>query len=197
MTNDDLTLRDVARAVLNKHDVSGRQLDAYARNRGLTISYTAINAMAAGAYRSRPSRKTLDALVALSELPESVVYGAAGVPTPVRSLAEDLPPDADTLTELQRDAVVAVVRQFAEANRAVAQLSKENDRGNTAPIGAEVSQSGPGETQTWTTPDRSKVDYAKAAQATGPKTRANRVRRNAEKEAIPDENQDTGSDTGA
>lgn len=188
MTNDDLTLRDVARAVLSKHDVSGRQLDAYARDRGLTISYTTINAMAAGAYRSRPSRKTLDALVTLSDLPESVVYQAAGVPAPVRSLAQDLPPDADTLTELQRDAVVAVVRQFAEANRAIARLSKENDRGNTAPIAGDIEQPG---TRTSARSDEvpSQADYAKAAQSNTPKTRANRARRRAEKNRIPGEDQ--------
>ncbi len=117
--NERLTLREVAQTVLTKHDVSGRQLDALARSRGLTISYTTINAMAAGSYRSTPSDKTLDALVSLSGLDQAVVYAAARRPIPLAPLAERLPVDADSLTGEQQDAVLAVVRQFAKANRAL------------------------------------------------------------------------------
>lgn len=74
---------------------------------------------------------------------------------------------------------------------------EEYHRGNTAPIADEVSESRPDEKQPWTTTDGSKVDYAKAAQTSGPKTRANRARRQAEKERIPDEHQGEPPEGGA
>lgn len=125
MTNERLTLREVAQTVLTKHDVSGRQLDALARKRGLTISYTTINGMASGSYSSTPSDKTLDALVALSGLDQAVVYAAARRPVPLKPLAERLPADADSLTGEQQDAVLAVVRQFAKVNRALHQTRED------------------------------------------------------------------------
>jgi hypothetical protein len=120
--NDDrpMTLRDVARAALDAHHgVSGRELDRLARKRGLSISYTTVNHLAAGTYKSRPSRNTLEALAELSGVPLAKVYEAAKVPMPMARLADQLPPDADLLSPAQREAVIAVVRQFAAANRAL------------------------------------------------------------------------------
>ena len=120
--NDDrpMTLRDVARAALDAHQgVSGRELDRLARKRGLSISYTTVNHLAAGTYKSRPSRNTLEALAELSGIPLAKVYEAANAPMPMARLADQLPPDADLLSPAQREAVIAVVRQFAAANRAL------------------------------------------------------------------------------
>ncbi|MGN6413747.1 hypothetical protein [Flexivirga sp.] len=81
---------------------------------------------------------------------------------------------------------------------------EEYHRGNTATNSrAEVSSAttqpvtGANESNAADDVSATQDDYRIAAQTTGPKTRANRARRQAEKERIPDENQDTGSETGA
>ena len=114
------SLRDVAQRALDKHEgVSGRELDRIAKRRGLKIVYTTINHIAAGTYKSKPSRGTLEALADLSGYPRAVVYAAAEQPMPLASLADQLPPDADLLTGAQRDAVLAIIRQFATTNRLI------------------------------------------------------------------------------
>lgn len=124
MSNDaPMTLRDVARAALDANPgVSGRQLERLAKKRGLTISYTTINHLAAGTYKSRPSRKTLEALAALADVEREVVYRAAGEPLPRTPLREDLPPDSDILTGPQRRIVVELIRSFAQTNREIESL---------------------------------------------------------------------------
>lgn len=115
MTNE-LTLREVAKAILNKHAVSGRELNRLAEKKGHRINYTTINSMAAGTYMSRPSKETLDALVALSDFTVEEVYAAAHRPVPLQPLAEVLPDGSDALLPGQREAVLAVVRQFIKDN---------------------------------------------------------------------------------
>lgn len=121
MSNDEpKSLRDVARAALDRHKgVSGRQLAEIARGKGLTIVSTTINHMAAGTYTSRPTAKTLDALAELSGLSREVVYRVADQPLALAPLRDALPPDADLLDGPQREAVLAVIRQFAAAQRAL------------------------------------------------------------------------------
>ncbi len=112
MTNDELTRR--------------------AAKAGLTLSYMTINGLAAGTYKSRPTAKTLAALEHLSDYTIEQVYAAAGLRVPLRPFTEDLPSDADTLSAEQRQAVLAVVRQFASANRALARLEREQVDGSHA-----------------------------------------------------------------
>lgn len=139
MTND-LTLQKVAQAILDKHQVSGRELSRRAENKGFVLSYTTVNGIAAGTYQSRPTEKTLRAFAALSDCSLAEVYAAAGLPMPRRPLAEDLPADADTLTPDQRRAVLAVVRQFANANKALAQLERQEQADGSQAQGTPITQ---------------------------------------------------------
>lgn len=109
MSDGLLTLREVARDVLAAHGGSGRDLDRKARARGLTISYTTINSMAAGTYTSkRPSDPTLKALAEMSPTYSlEDVYRAAERPVPRVDLASRLPLDANALTPEQENAVLA------------------------------------------------------------------------------------------
>lgn len=134
MTNAP-TLRDIAQAILDKHGVSGREVQRIAEKSGLTIAHTTINAMASGSYTSRPSDKTLRALVELSDFTLEQVYAAARRPVPRSGLRERLPEDADALTGEQEEAVLAVVRQFVKANRALHDATTEGGEhgGDTAP----------------------------------------------------------------
>lgn len=135
MTNQPPTLREIARAILDKHRVSGRALNRLAESRGLTLSYTTINHMATGTYTSRPSDKTLRAMVELSDYTLEQVYAAARRPVPRAGLRERLPEDADALTGDQEEAVLAVVRQFVQANRRLFDATTPGGEhgGDTAP----------------------------------------------------------------
>lgn len=114
---EQLTLREVAlKASERVGGLQGRALDREAKRRGLTLSYTTVDRIIAGTYKSRPKGETIAALAQLSGYSEEQVRRAAGLAPQMRSFAEDLPPDADLLSPDQRRVVLDVVRQFARAN---------------------------------------------------------------------------------
>jgi hypothetical protein len=145
------TLQDVAKAALGAHaGVSGRELERVARRQGLTISYTTINGMAAGTYKSRPTRRTLDALADLSGYSREAVYAAAELPLPGPPFADELPPDVDRMHPHQRRAVIEVIRAFLADSEPHAAGSHDGDRRTdvTAARGDEQAEAAR------TTPDR-------------------------------------------
>lgn len=133
MNNDrPLTLKDVALAASDRNGgVRGRELGRIAKERGLKLTYTTVDHMLEGRYKSKPGRATLDALVELSGMTREEVYGAAGVPLPLKPLADDLPPDADLLTGLQRRVVIDTVRLFAQQNRALHEAEARLEQAGT------------------------------------------------------------------
>lgn len=117
------TLKDVAQAASdNNGGAGGRQLGRIAEKAGLTLSYTTVDKLLAGTYTSRPGRKTLEALARLSDLPLAVVYEAAQMEPPQARLADQLPPDVDSLTLEQRRIVIDLARLFVKQNRELEQL---------------------------------------------------------------------------
>lgn len=148
MNNDKpLTLKDVAQAASDKHGgARGRELGRIAKSKGLKLTYTTVDHMLEGRYKSKPGRGTLDALAALSGLDRESVYEAAGVPLPLKPLADDLPPDADLLTGPQRRVVIDTVRLFAQQNRSLHELeARAEQRGiGDAAFAAEKSLTGEG-----------------------------------------------------
>lgn len=131
MNDDRRSLRDIAELASERHGgARGRALDRVAKKAGLTLSYTTVDRILAGNYTSEPRQETLVALAALSGVDLVEVYRAAGMPYPLARLADQLPPDADLLSGAQREAVIAVVRQFAAANRALhlAERGEGHDR---------------------------------------------------------------------
>ena len=128
--SQQLTLRDVAiRASERVGGLQGRALDREAKRRGLTLSYTTVDRIIAGTYKSRPKGETIVALAQLSGYTEEQVRAAAGLPPQLRSLAEDLPPDADLLSPEQRRVVLDVIRQFARANSELNEARSHNKPG--------------------------------------------------------------------
>ncbi|GAA3217879.1 hypothetical protein ACFP63_08870 [Oerskovia jenensis] len=121
MTNDEpQTLREVAQLASDRNGgARGRELGRIAEAAGLTLSYTTVDRILSGKYFSRPAGKTLEALATLSGVPLERVHEVAGVPLPLAPLAEQLPPDADSLSPEQRSVVLGAIRQFAELNRAL------------------------------------------------------------------------------
>lgn len=128
MNNDKpRNLRDVAQAASDRNNgARGRELGRVAKAAGVKISYTTVDDILEGRYKSRPGRTILDALVKLSGMKREDVYAAAGVPLPLRPLADDLPPDADLLDGAQRKVVIDTVRLFAQHQRALAELRAAN-----------------------------------------------------------------------
>lgn len=123
--NDDsneLTLRDVALAASERlGGVRGRALDREAKKRGLTLSYTTVDKIIAGTYKSKPKPETLNALAELSGIGRDRVYEAAKVPPPAPSLAEELGAAGEQLTPSQRKLVIDTVNLMARQNRIVAE----------------------------------------------------------------------------
>ena len=131
MHNRPKTLKDVAQAASdNNGGAGGRQLGRIAEKAGLTIAYTTIDKILAGTYTSRPGKKTLEALAQLAGLPLAVVYEAAQMELPQARLADQLPPDVDSLTPEQRRIVIDLARLFVKQNRAYQELehSKQDDQ---------------------------------------------------------------------
>lgn len=123
--NDDsneLTLRDVALAASERlGGVRGRALDREAKKRGLTLSYTTVDKIIAGTYKSKPKPETLNALAELSGIGRDKVYEAAKFPPPAPSLAEELGAAGEQLTPAQRKLVIDTVNLMARQNRIVAE----------------------------------------------------------------------------
>ncbi len=126
MESTELSLRQIAQmASDNNGGAKGRELDRIAKRKGLTLSYTTVNKIIAGTYTSRPGIKTVEALATLAGVSMAEAYRAAGIEAPQASLAEQLPPDADTLTPDQRRVVIDLTRVFIKQNRLVHELRQE------------------------------------------------------------------------
>lgn len=129
MSNDEpLTLRDVALAASQRNGgARGRALGRIAESKGLTLTYTTVDNILEGRYKSTPKAPTLEALAELSGYSLEEVYAAAKMPMPLKPLRDDLPPDADLLTGPQRRVIIDAVRLFAQQNRQLAALTSEQE----------------------------------------------------------------------
>lgn len=132
MNSTDRTLRDIAQLASDRlGGVRGRALDREAKKLGLTLSYTTVDKILAGTYTSRPSRLTLQALAQLSGASLEEVHLAAGKALPQKPLADQLPPEVDSLTPDQRRVVIDLARVFVKQNqREQALLLQAGTRGN-------------------------------------------------------------------
>ena len=108
------SLADLLDAAMVKHKVSsGRGLGEVAGRLGLSITYSQINHIRAGTYRSEPRKEALDAIAALAGVSLDLAYEASGR-IRLRPFSEDLPDGVDSLTPRQRNAVLTVIRAFLE-----------------------------------------------------------------------------------
>lgn len=108
--NEPDSLQALAKAVLDKQQASARQIAEHARKAGKRLSYTTLNHMAAGTYRSTPTAETLQTLAWLAGVSETVAFHAAGLPVPGPPLADELPPGSDNLSPKSRAAVIQMLR---------------------------------------------------------------------------------------
>lgn len=147
MSNDEpQSLRAVAQAASDRHDgARGRALGRAAEKAGQTIAYTTVDKILDGTYKSRPTRKTLDALAYLSGYSREQVYAAAGEPLPLKPLQDDLPPDADSLTGPQRRVVIDTIRLFAQQNLQAHALEAELEKVRSGDVDSDAAQKMTGE----------------------------------------------------
>jgi transcriptional regulator with XRE-family HTH domain len=113
-----LTLRDVAMRAVDLHDGKrGRALGREAERAGLHLSYTTVDKILAGTYKSRPTPETLQALAKLARMPLQKVYAAAQEPLPMARFADELPADVDLLPASARRVVLALIRDLLDVHR--------------------------------------------------------------------------------
>lgn len=104
------SLRDLAQAVADKQQLSSRQIAEKAKRAGRRLSYTTLNHMLAGTYKSVPSTDTLRTLAWLAGVSEEVAFTAAGQQVPGPPLADELPDGADHLSPKSRRVIIDMVR---------------------------------------------------------------------------------------
>lgn len=124
--NQPRTFRELAQLALDRHGVSARRLAALAQEHGFELTYSTLSAVAAGKYKSRPRSETVRAIAWLAGVPESTAFVAAGLPIPGRPFADELPPDADSLSPEQRRVVIEVMRQFTKHNRELDDIRRQH-----------------------------------------------------------------------
>lgn len=118
--NEPRTLRSLVLAAQQQRGgASGRELARAAQKRGFKVTFTTLNAIAAGTYKSKPSPDTIRAIGWLAGVPEKVAFAAAGVPMPGPPFADELPPGVDNLTPRSRRAAIEVLRALVEAEQRV------------------------------------------------------------------------------
>lgn len=116
--NEPRTLRSLVLAAQQQRGgASGRELARAAQKRGFKVTFTTLNAIAAGTYKSKPSPDTIRAIGWLAGVPEKVAFAAAGVPMPGPPFADELPPGVDNLTPRSRRAAIEVLRALVEAEQ--------------------------------------------------------------------------------
>lgn len=117
MSSSDETLADLLRIAQQRFGTrSGRALAERAQKAGHKLTFTTINQILAGTYRSKPSRTTIEAVAELAGVSKTRAIRAAGIPTQQRPFAQDLPPDVELLTPAQREIVINLIRQMVATN---------------------------------------------------------------------------------
>ncbi|WP_163275365.1 hypothetical protein [Cellulomonas iranensis] len=117
--NEPLTLRGLVAKSLAERDASGRELARLAESRGFKITFTTLNAIAAGTYKSRPSDETVRAIAWLAGVSNEVAFRAAGLRVPGPPFADELPPGVDNLSPEARKAVIGILRVLVQQEEVI------------------------------------------------------------------------------
>lgn len=125
-TSQNESLRDIALLAQSRHDgEGGRAMERIAKRSGFTISASTFDRIAAGTYRSKAQKKTLQALAHLAGVSEERAYEAADRRYVAKKFADQLPDDVDQLEEDQREALIYAARAFLKSNREIERLQNE------------------------------------------------------------------------
>lgn len=119
------SLKELVELAIQRHDASGLALSQMAQGAGYTVTYTTINQIRQGTYKSIPREPALRALAWLAGVDDSVAFTAAGQPAPGPPFAEELPPGVDNLSPKSRKIIIDLARVLVD-------LEKAEDVTNTA-----------------------------------------------------------------
>lgn len=113
--NTPQSLADLVQDASRRHGLDGRpasglELSKKAKSKGFRLTYTTVNHIKAGTYKSVPKAETIRALAWLAGVSEEVAFTAAGQPVPGPPLADELPDGADHLSPKSRRAIIDMVR---------------------------------------------------------------------------------------
>lgn len=114
VVNGTDNLKSLVEMAVARHDKSVRQLAYLAQEAGHKVTYTTLNHIRSGTYKSTPGEPTLRAIAYLADVEDSVAFTAAGQPVPGPPLADELPPGADNLSPKSRKAIVEMVRVLVD-----------------------------------------------------------------------------------
>lgn len=104
------SLQELAQAAIDRQGMSARQIALKVGREGKKLTYTTLNQMRSGTYKSVPRADTLRTLAWLAGVSEEVAFTAAGQPVPGPPLADELPDGADHLSPKSRRAIIDMVR---------------------------------------------------------------------------------------
>lgn len=115
--NQPLTLRDLVERAVVSRDTSVRQLCLTAQQQGFKVTYTTVNQIRQGIYKSVPREDTIRAIAWLASVSEEVAFTAAGQPVPGPPFAEELPPGVDNLSLKSRKAALDMLRVLVDLEK--------------------------------------------------------------------------------
>lgn len=110
MERNPTSLQELAQLVIDVQGTSARQVARKADREGLKLTYTTLNQMRSGSYKSVPREATVRTLAQLAGVDVEVAFRAAGLPVPGPPLADELPPGSDNLSPKSRAAVISLLR---------------------------------------------------------------------------------------
>lgn len=140
--NQPISLKELVQLAVQRHDgASVRSLTESAKRHGFKVTYTPINEMRAGTYKSVPRPELLRAIAWLADVDASVAFTAAGQPVPGPPFAEELPPGVDNLSPKARKAAIDMLRVLVELNQDAAHASNNTDQEQPADAGGEGTDS--------------------------------------------------------
>lgn len=127
------TLQQLVHTAVARHGhISVRKLADYANDRGRwRITHTTLNNIRAGTYKSEPTDETVRAIAWLAGVEDDVAYAAAGLRTPGKPFADELPPGTDHLSPKARKAVIELLRVLI-AQEEVRGRAPGSERGGVA-----------------------------------------------------------------
>lgn len=115
--NEPQSLQQLVDLASAKRQASGRQLGNLAQQHGFRITFTTINAIRQGTYKSVPTTETIRAIAWLAGVSEEAAFTAAGQPVPGPPFADELPPGVDLLPPKARRAAIEMLRVLVDLNK--------------------------------------------------------------------------------
>ena len=104
------SLKELAQAAIDHQGMSARQIALKVGRQGKKLTYTTLNQMRSGTYKSVPRAETIRTLAWLAGVSEEVAFTAAGQPVPGPPLADELPDGADNLSPKSRRVIIDMLR---------------------------------------------------------------------------------------